>query len=449
MSRALFGLLGLVIMFTLMIGILPGCGEVPKTATWHDMVKLLWASLGDVWGTSADNLYVVGYSICGEEHGVVYHYDGKTWSKTIIPVEGRLRGIWGTSANNVFAVGYTSKEPVHSIIVHYDGNGWAQMSSPSYDILRAVWGSSAKDVFAVGSFGTILHYDGIGWHEEDVPGRVYAHLLDVWGTSHSDVFAVGDKGTILHYDGIDWKEMDIPQDVTKPSLGGVWGSSSSDVYAVGGGNILHYDGVSWREVSGVASYGLSSIWGSSSNDVFAAGSKMLHYDGTAWAEMDIGNCSFNLNTVWGLESTDVFAIGIGSCILHYATRNDVANTPVGPNVRIDFTGVVVSFGNVTKEGTTTIDSGNCTYSAVPSSIQVRGLSHGIRTTATYSGFLTVGLEYDESQVINEGKLQLLYWAPSFYTGEHFKDGTTSIDTVNNIIYGQVSEGVPFFVGEKL
>jgi len=58
-----------------------------------------------------------------------------------------LTGVWGSSANDVFVVG--------DRILHYDGTAWTEMASPASDWLNGVWGSSANDVFAVSRHGLI------------------------------------------------------------------------------------------------------------------------------------------------------------------------------------------------------------------------------------------------------------------------------------------------------
>jgi hypothetical protein len=124
------------------------------------------------------------------------HYNGSSWSPVQTGYPAYFRGVWGSSADNVFAVGYTFTE---NVILRFDGNSWATMTitPPSDCGLCAVWGSSATDVFAAGFCGIIYHYNGSTW--SPMNSRAGNELRSVWGSSGSDVFAVGVSGTILRY----------------------------------------------------------------------------------------------------------------------------------------------------------------------------------------------------------------------------------------------------------
>jgi len=118
-------------------------------------------------------------------------------------------------------------------------------------------------------------------------------------------------------------------------------------------------------------------------------------------------------------------------------------TPTGSNVTVTPGDAIITFSNVSVAGTTTyIASTGNPGGELPADFRLRGLFVDITTTATYSGTVTVGISYDESQVSNEAKLKLFHW-----DGTKWKDVTTSVDTVNNIVYGQVTTLSPFFMGE--
>lgn len=179
--------------------------------------------LFDVWCAPSSFVYATGGN-------TVYAYDGYGWVDIYHGTSDSLIKIWGSSASDIFAVGYFGE------ITHYDGNNWNLMNSGTTNHLQNIWGTSPTDVFAVGSTGTILHYDGNNWNLMD--SGTDKELRGIWGASSSDVYAVGRMGTILHYDGNTWSQTNsnILQD-----LEGVWGNSDSTVFAVGyNGAILQY-----------------------------------------------------------------------------------------------------------------------------------------------------------------------------------------------------------------
>jgi hypothetical protein len=68
------------------------------------------------------------------------------------PIGHDLHGLWGSSATNIWAVGYGT-------LLHYDGQAWSKVELPASNLgLQGIWGSSASDIWAVGAAGVVLHY---------------------------------------------------------------------------------------------------------------------------------------------------------------------------------------------------------------------------------------------------------------------------------------------------
>ncbi|GAH52521.1 unnamed protein product, partial [marine sediment metagenome] len=122
----------------------------------------------------------------------------------------------------------------------------------------------------------------------------------------------------------------------------------------------------------------------------------------------------------------------------------LTNTPVGSNVTVSLESAAITFPDVHESGTTTATtSTENPAEPTPSDFYVIGENFiEITTTASYSGLITIGIRYDESQVDNEESLRLFHW-----NGSVWEDITTSVDTVENIVYGQVASLSPFFIGE--
>jgi len=120
------------------------------------------------------------------------------------------------------------------------------------------------------------------------------------------------------------------------------------------------------------------------------------------------------------------------------------NTPVGSNVTVSLESGTVTFPTVNESGVTTMTiSTENPVEPTPSDFYViESNFYDITTTANYSGLITIGISYDESQVGNEESLVLFHW-----NGSEWEDVTTYVDTVENIVYGQVTSLSPFFIGE--
>ncbi|MCX5992103.1 MAG: hypothetical protein NTZ04_07255 [Chloroflexi bacterium] len=112
------------------------------------------------------------------------------------------------------------------------------------------------------------------------------------------------------------------------------------------------------------------------------------------------------------------------------------NTPAGLNVTVVLDGVTITFANVSAAGDTTVTQEGSPCGSLPAGLVGLipiGPSLHITTTATYAGPVRVAIRYDESGILTEGDLRLLHC-----NGTNWKDVTTSVNTVNNIIYGQDS-----------
>ncbi|MFC1949714.1 PKD domain-containing protein [Chloroflexota bacterium] len=136
--------------------------------------------------------------------------------------------------------------------------------------------------------------------------------------------------------------------------------------------------------------------------------------------------------------------GAGSADVYLVKLSAGINTPVGSDVTVSLESGTVNFPSVNQSGTTTITtSTENPVEPTPSDFYViAGEFIDITTTADYSGLITVGIAYDESQVGNEESLRLFHWNSS-----EWEDVTTSVDTLENIVYGQVTSLSPFFIGE--
>ncbi|MFX0021274.1 MAG: ABC transporter substrate-binding protein [Candidatus Hermodarchaeota archaeon] len=123
-------------------------------------------------------------------------------------------------------------------------------------------------------------------------------------------------------------------------------------------------------------------------------------------------------------------------------------TPTGINVEVidPIHGVTLIFSEVIESGVTTITKLE-TGPEIPLGYEINGFYFDITTTAVYIGPIDISFIYDENQVVgDEANLKIMHWNE---VTELWEDATTWVDTVNNIIYGQVSSLSIFAILEIL
>jgi hypothetical protein len=275
--------------------------------------------LFDVWGSSNSNLYAVGYNLT---NGVIYHYDGQTWTCEATIPNIRFRGVWGTAEDNVFAVGSWDTSP-YGRIYHYDGSSWSLAFNASFG-LNAIWGDTTDNVYAAGSQGGVLRFNGSIWTQirsnqcTSPPGGGCSEwFASVWGASGDDIYFAGDVWYyIIHpeYSNTDpllarcvghhaWLPSTYLSEwvgCENISCGAIWGTSETDIFVGARGScgpvMYHFDGDEWTVMNdGAGSY----IWGASGTDVYSVYDKTVyHYDGAAWTRLWSGSPHF-LYAIWG------------------------------------------------------------------------------------------------------------------------------------------------------
>lgn len=191
------------------------------------------ATIFGVWAASANDVWAVGgtpEASSGQPNDVLLHFDGTAWTPSPLPKTlGRTYfKVWGTGADDVFVVGEAGT------IWHRTGGAWTLMSDPpvAHGTLLTVHGCGPKDVYAVGS-RDVLHYDGTTWRAEPV-----ILLNDVNGVScgtrngKSEVVIVGFGGLKQRREDGVW----VDDFGTKPyaDLHGAWVDPSGNLWGVGG-----------------------------------------------------------------------------------------------------------------------------------------------------------------------------------------------------------------------
>ena len=112
-------------------------------------------------------------------------------------------------------------------------------------------------------------------------------------------------------------------------------------------------------------------------------------------------------------------------------------TPIGSDVIVTDlnTGITLEFDDISNPGVTTIMRNEIGPPLPEPGGYDDILYFSIDTTASFSGTITMLIPYDDFEVYREDELLLFYWNPD---SEHWEDITLWVDTVLNIIHGEVS-----------
>lgn len=181
-----------------------------KIAILHNSIQLnqfclppnVSMSINKIWGTSGDDLYVVG------DNGSIAHYNGTNWQKLESGTDVDIQDIWGVE-NNLSGeplilcaasyVAQTGEKKILSItnVTQVDTIFWGTGRR-----VHSLWFNSSNKLFASGGGVFIRKYDDHWVEQTEIP--LY-FTERVRGKDKNDVFAVGHFGLIAHYSGSSWK----------------------------------------------------------------------------------------------------------------------------------------------------------------------------------------------------------------------------------------------------
>ncbi len=178
------------------------------------------------------------FLLCSRGADAVHHFDGTTWQPMDFP-DQRVSDIWGTSADDVYVVGPAGA------IAHYDGNPtgrWDAMASGIDTDLNAVSGFGPDDIFAGGEDEVILHYDGVSWTPMTTPVALFQYypIKSLFADPDSRIAFAGMTGhrTMAYRNGV-WNYVDTLK--TRGAVDGVWTNGAQVFFATSTGEILRGD----------------------------------------------------------------------------------------------------------------------------------------------------------------------------------------------------------------
>ena len=303
--------------------------------TWS-IVHHAPATLSDIWGSSANDVYAVGIA------GTVVHFDGTSWTSVDVDVDWYLSHVDGTAANNVYVIGRVNGN--RDGILKFNGSSWTtqRLISASETLSLAVTPSGNSLVGESGSYvyggsselfllsepavtiaalgADVLGADGDGrafhWRHPDTEWTTFpSPIRNVWSAPWGKVYGVGTEGQIVSHDGVAWSTVREARPATQ--FNAIFGAPDGATFVVGGDAYVR-DGDAWRP-SPLANASASAAGWAVSRDFAMAvgrGGAIDHWNGNAWVSAP-SSTSANLTSVWASGPADAFAVAFDGTVLHY------------------------------------------------------------------------------------------------------------------------------------
>ena len=111
------------------------------------------------------------------------------WEIVDAGLPAALISIWGSSVDDIWVVGADSGDGIGPMVLHREKGRWSRINTGRTGDLWWVFGFDEGPIFMGGENGMILRKDGDVMKLMETPGR--ATVYGIWGTSPNDLWAVG------------------------------------------------------------------------------------------------------------------------------------------------------------------------------------------------------------------------------------------------------------------
>ncbi len=160
---------------------------------------ILEGAINKIWGTSSNDLYVVGNS------GSSAHYQNGQWTKIETGTDAKIADIWGTSISSsnqskIYCSVPSGLEPSKRRILTINDNN---VDSIHWNgkIATSCWTTTGKIIYTSGD-GIYNNKTGNWAVESTLPG---SYTYRIRGNNLNDIFVCGNYGFLAHYNGVSWK----------------------------------------------------------------------------------------------------------------------------------------------------------------------------------------------------------------------------------------------------
>lgn len=178
--------------------------------------QLLTGSINKIWGTSSNNLYVVG------DNGNIEHYQNGQWSSMESSTDVNLRDVWGSPDGSIiWAAGF--EDSYGTVFLRNTGNGFEkvlEITDPNMPhppnqithVFKSLWTDKTDTVY-LGAIGRVYAApknttgyakENIWWDYANEPGYPPETNI-IRGAAGNDIFVGGYLQFVRHWNGVSWK----------------------------------------------------------------------------------------------------------------------------------------------------------------------------------------------------------------------------------------------------
>ncbi|WIF95920.1 S-layer homology domain-containing protein [Caminicella sporogenes] len=309
---------------------------------WEAVESNTNENLVDIWKSSDGEVFILGQRsiykyVSGEGLKVLYHTDEPTVY---------LDSIWGTSSENIYVVGgiyeddsaYVQGYSEQSIFLKYDGNKCKRIDLdlnsniyyyPWYDIE----GVDKDNIFIVG-MGFIIRYDGNKWTNFKLSD--YELFSGIQVKNENDIYILGQNedymAMFMHFNGEEWKQYDSEceditfSDIFVKDFNEIYLAGRDDCDRNGFGKNVKFDGKNFTEATELSEFKrINDFWTKNSNNTYAVGydedekGLIYHYDGSKWRKVAVPEVLLDekLNCIVGIDKENLLVVGDHGTILEY------------------------------------------------------------------------------------------------------------------------------------
>ncbi len=305
----------------------------PRTYEWTiDTLKISFqTSLGRIWGSAPNDVYIGGHNIDAYKPGNLWHFDGDSLFPVELPIDVySIDGIYGFSSTNVWVVG--ERAAGGSLILNYNGMVWKNYSINEGKALLCTWGSSSKNIWAAGR-NTLFYYNGSTWNKFPIfiPTQGI-QFISIAGLGANNVYMSGYRNDavppidtafyyLYNFNGSQWSVVDssysTPYEVVI-NFGVIVKAIGGSMYSAGR-KIFKKESNDWVIINDDPL--IVSLGGSSSKNLFAAGLSgiVYHYNGSDWKKILIEEgFQESIIDIWtdGTEAFMIASDGYRSFFIH-------------------------------------------------------------------------------------------------------------------------------------